>query len=263
MLPTGRRCGALFLTFPMRASFMPILNVVLEDVPIEIASESAQGTCGRCMKRVLIATTPLLGLASISEEERRGAIYISGGGDGMSPFWAQIRPSRDREKKELNDLNKGGAALTMSPFLKFMLGTNRPVTELLRSIMLNKNSLLEKQIQELNAKDAQIRKMRDECQALMVELQMLLDAEIAIYRKMLEGEGDGPGLKQLVAQVVLTTGINEVADTETMRVVKGETSSRQSYPRSAKGNVSILETSPVGKYVVLENTHRCSVRWPV
>ncbi|KAF7632837.1 hypothetical protein Mgra_00007769 [Meloidogyne graminicola] len=140
-----------------------------------------------------------------------------------------------------------------------------------------RNALLEKQIQDLNynleddqrayedalnAKDAQIRKMRDECQALMVELQMLLDtkqtldAEIAIYRKMLEGEGDGPGLKQLVEQVVRTTGINEVADTETMRVVKGETSSRQSYQRSAKGNVSILETSPEGKYIVLENTHR-------
>lgn len=140
-----------------------------------------------------------------------------------------------------------------------------------------RNALLEKQIQELNyqieddqrayedalnAKDAQIRKMRDECQALMVELQMLLDTkqtldnEIAIYRKMLEGEGDGPGLKQLVEQVVRTTGITEVGDTETMRVVKGETSSRQSYSRSAKGNVSIHETSPEGKFIVLENTHR-------
>ncbi|KAK6041413.1 intermediate filament tail domain protein [Cooperia oncophora] len=140
-----------------------------------------------------------------------------------------------------------------------------------------RNALLEKQIQELNYqleddqrsyeaalndRDAQIRKMREECQALMVELQMLLDtkqtldAEIAIYRKMLEGEGDGPGLRQLVEQVVRTTGINEVADTETMRVVKGETSSRTSYTRSAKGNVSIQDPSPDGKYVVLENTHR-------
>lgn len=41
-----------------------------------------------------------------------------------------------------------------------------------------------------------------------------------------------------------------------MRVVKGETSSRQSYQRSAKGNISIAETSPDGKYIVLENTHR-------
>lgn len=54
------------------------------------------------------------------------------------------------------------------------------------------NSLLEKQIQELNFqleddqrsyeaalndRDAQIRKMREECQALMVELQMLLDTK--------------------------------------------------------------------------------------
>lgn len=144
-------------------------------------------------------------------------------------------------------------------------------------ISILQNALLEKQIQELNYqleddqrsyeaalndRDAQIRKMREECQALMVELQMLLDtkqtldAEIAIYRKMLEGEGDGPGLRQLVEQVVRTTGINEVADTETMRVVKGETSSRTSYSRSAKGNVSIQETSPEGKFIVLENTHR-------
>lgn len=41
-----------------------------------------------------------------------------------------------------------------------------------------------------------------------------------------------------------------------MRVVKGETSSRTSYTRSAKGNVSIQETAPDGKYIVLENTHR-------
>ncbi|CAD5221691.1 unnamed protein product [Bursaphelenchus okinawaensis] len=140
-----------------------------------------------------------------------------------------------------------------------------------------RNAFLQKQLEDLNnqieddqrgyedalnAKDNELRKLREECQALMVELQMLLDAkqtldaEIAIYRKMLEGEGDGPGLRQLVEQVVRTTGINEVADTETMRVVKGETSSHQSYSRSAKGNVSIQETSPDGKFVTLENTHR-------
>ncbi|CAJ0938057.1 unnamed protein product, partial [Mesorhabditis belari] len=140
-----------------------------------------------------------------------------------------------------------------------------------------RNSLLEKQIQELNYqleddqrsyeaalndRDAQIRKMREECQSLMVELQMLLDtkqtldAEIAIYRKMLEGEENRAGLKQLVEQVVKTHGIQQEVDTETMRVVKGETASRQSFQRSAKGNVSIHEASPDGKYIVLQNTHR-------
>uniref|UniRef100_A0A1I7XF24 Intermediate filament protein A n=1 Tax=Heterorhabditis bacteriophora TaxID=37862 RepID=A0A1I7XF24_HETBA len=141
----------------------------------------------------------------------------------------------------------------------------------------SRNSLLEKQIQELNYqleddqrsyeaalndRDSQIRKMREECQALMVELQMLLDtkqtldAEIAIYRKMLEGEENRAGLKQLVEQVVKTHAITQETDTETMRVVKGETASRQSFQRSAKGNVSIHDASPDGKFIVLQNTHR-------
>ncbi|CAD5221326.1 unnamed protein product [Bursaphelenchus xylophilus] len=114
----------------------------------------------------------------------------------------------------------------------------------------------------LNMKDDEIRKAKEECQALMVELQMLIDAkqtldsEIMIYRQMLEGEGNEAGLRHLVEQVVKTTGINEVADTETMRVVKGETSIHHGFSRSAKGNVSIQETDPDGKYVLLENTHR-------
>ena len=47
-----------------------------------------------------------------------------------------------------------------------------------------------------------------------------------------------------------------VSPPESTRVLRGEKSSRQSYQRSAKGNVSILEASPDGKYIVLENTHR-------
>jgi intermediate filament protein if len=141
----------------------------------------------------------------------------------------------------------------------------------------SRNSMLEKQIQELNfqleddqrsyesalnERDAQIRKMREECQALMVELQMLLDtkqtldAEIAIYRKMLEGEENRAGLRQLVEQVVKTHGISQQEDTETMRVIKGETASRSSFQRSAKGNVSIQEVNPEGKFIVINNTHR-------
>jgi len=98
------------------------------------------------------------------------------------------------------------------------------------------NSLLEKQAEELNyqleddqrsyesalnERDNQIRKMRDECQTLMVELQMLLDtkqtldAEIAIYRKMLEGEEDRAGLRQLVEQVVRTHHHKQVDESGT------------------------------------------------
>ncbi|VDN56796.1 unnamed protein product [Dracunculus medinensis] len=130
----------------------------------------------------------------------------------------------------------------------------------------SRNSLLEKQIQELNFqleddqrsyeaalndRDAQIRKMREECQALMT-----LDAEIAIYRKMLEGEENRAGLRQLVEQVVRTHELSQQEDTETMRVIKGETASRTSFQRSAKGNVSIQEASADGKYITIQNTHR-------
>ncbi|KAH7732188.1 Muscle cell intermediate filament protein OV71 [Aphelenchoides avenae] len=141
-----------------------------------------------------------------------------------------------------------------------------------------RNSLLEKQVEELNYqleddqrsyesalndRDVQIRKIRDECQTLMVELQMLLDtkqtldAEIAIYRKMLEGEEDRAGLRQLVEQVVRTHHHKHTDQTETTRVLRGETASRQSYQRSAKGNVSISEADPHGKFIIQENTH-CS-----
>jgi intermediate filament protein if len=141
----------------------------------------------------------------------------------------------------------------------------------------SKNSMLEKQVQELtyqleddqrsyeaqlNDRDAQIRKMREECQALMVELQMLLDtkqtldAEIAIYRKMLEGEENRAGLKQLVEQVVKTHSMSQYDDTESTRVLTGETATRSSFQRSAKGNVSISECHPDGRFIVLENTHR-------
>uniref|UniRef100_A0AC34GUQ9 Intermediate filament protein n=1 Tax=Panagrolaimus sp. ES5 TaxID=591445 RepID=A0AC34GUQ9_9BILA len=140
-----------------------------------------------------------------------------------------------------------------------------------------RNSLLEKQIEELhyqieddqrtyesalNDRDSQIRKLRDECHALMVELQMLLDtkqtldAEIAIYRKMLEGEEDRAGLRQLVEQVVRTQQFRETQESESMRVIRGETSSRNSYQRSAQGNVSVQEASVDGKYIVVLNTNR-------
>lgn len=45
-----------------------------------------------------------------------------------------------------------------------------------------------------------------------------------------------------------------------MKVVKGEMATRTSFQRSAKGNVSIAECHPEGRYIVLENTHRAKVQ---
>jgi len=140
-----------------------------------------------------------------------------------------------------------------------------------------KNAILEKQVQELtyqldddqrqyesalNDRDAQLRKMREECQALVAELQALLDtkqmldAEIAIYRKMLEGEENRAGIRQMVEQVVKSHSLQQQEDTESQRQVRGEMTSRTTFQRSAKGNIAIAECEANGKYIVIENTHR-------
>jgi intermediate filament protein if len=140
-----------------------------------------------------------------------------------------------------------------------------------------KNALLEKQVQELtyqleddqrqyesalNDREAQARKMREECQALVAELQALLDTkqmldtEIAIYRKMLEGEESRAGLRQMVEQVVKSHSLQQQEDTESQRQVRGEMSTRTTFQRSAKGNISIQECEPEGKFIIVENTHR-------
>ncbi|CAJ0581350.1 unnamed protein product, partial [Mesorhabditis spiculigera] len=141
----------------------------------------------------------------------------------------------------------------------------------------NKNALLEKEVQNLNYqlgddqrqyelalndRDATLRRMREECQTLVAELQALLDtkqmldAEIAIYRKMLEGEESRVGLRQMVEQVVKTHSLQTQEDTDSTRNVRGEVSTKTTFQRSAKGNVTIAECDPNGKFITLENTHR-------
>ncbi|VDO20128.1 unnamed protein product [Brugia timori] len=104
--------------------------------------------------------------------------------------------------------------------------------------------------------------MREECQTLVAELQALLDtkqmldAEIAIYRKMLEGEESRVGLRQMVEQVVKTHSLQQQEDTDSTRSVRGEVSTKTTFQRSAKGNVTIAECDPNGKFIMLENSHR-------
>jgi len=141
----------------------------------------------------------------------------------------------------------------------------------------NKNAQLEKEVQNLNyqlnddqrqyeqalnERDATLRRMKEECQSLVAELQALLDtkqmldAEIAIYRKMLEGEESRVGLRQMVEQVVKTHSLQQQEDTDSTRNVRGEVQTKTTFQRSAKGNITISECDPNGKFITLENTHR-------
>ncbi|KAI6190746.1 Intermediate filament protein family and Intermediate filament, ifa/ifb family-containing protein [Aphelenchoides bicaudatus] len=138
----------------------------------------------------------------------------------------------------------------------------------------SKNNLLQHKIQQLNIqlgedqhnyegslneRDNQIRKVRDECQSLMVELQMLLDTkqsldnEISLYRKMLDGDKSKSGLKQLIEKAMRNQNLVSSSSQGPSNIESGQ---RVSYQRSAKGNVAIQEVSSDGHFVVLVNTHR-------
>jgi intermediate filament protein if len=106
-------------------------------------------------------------------------------------------------------------------------------------------------------------------EAILRELQNIMDTklglelEIAAYRKLLEGEENRVGLRQVVDSMYNTmtsTRSNpyeeSVGDHRPRDVLKGEMSAKTTYQRSAKGPISIAETSADGKFIVLENTGR-------
>lgn len=121
----------------------------------------------------------------------------------------------------------------------------------------------------------EVAKLRAEMEAILKELQDLMDTklglelEIAAYRKLLEGEENRVGLRQVVDSMMTTMTSSssshmyqQEADYDgdsslkVSQVVKGEMSAKTTYQRSAKGPVSISECAADGRYVALENTGR-------
>jgi intermediate filament protein if len=124
-----------------------------------------------------------------------------------------------------------------------------------------------------------VAKLRAEMEAMLKELEHIIDTklglelEIAAYRKLLEGEENRQGLRQLVDSLIsgqtehsisqdvaytvrqseLTSGDSSMKISQT---VSGEMSAKTTYQKSAKGPVAIAECSSEGKFVVLDNTGR-------
>lgn len=136
----------------------------------------------------------------------------------------------------------------------------------------------------------EIAKLRAEMEAILKELQGIMDSklglelEIAAYRKLLEGEENRQGLRQIVESLAHTQeqrlesqmayssfsghnasthgsagaafGSGSDSTTRVSQVLKGEMSAKTTYQRSAKGPISISECAADGKFVALENTGR-------
>jgi intermediate filament protein if len=110
--------------------------------------------------------------------------------------------------------------------------------------------------------------MRAELEAINRELQELqdtklsLELEIAAYRKLLEGEENRQGLKNVVDSLFgafsAAAGAGGIyGDFASIRsVVKGEVQAKITNQRSAKGATSIGDSSVEGKFVTIENTGR-------
>lgn len=123
-----------------------------------------------------------------------------------------------------------------------------------------------------------VAKLRAEMEAMLKELEHIIDTklglelEIAAYRKLLEGEENRAGLRQLVDSLItgqehsvsqdvsytvrqseLTSGDSSLRVSQT---VTGEMSAKTTYQKSAKGPVAIAECSSEGKFIVLDNTGR-------
>jgi intermediate filament protein if len=104
----------------------------------------------------------------------------------------------------------------------------------------------------LEERVAQIRRTREECEVLVVELQMLIDkketieAEIAHYRQMLEGRVGTVGLTSVVEKITATKQTDDFGELTA--------TTRMQYQRSAKGNIEIQEAKADGHAIVLCNT---------
>lgn len=111
--------------------------------------------------------------------------------------------------------------------------------------------------------------LRSELDAIIKELERIsdtklgLELEIAAYRKLLEGEENRVGLRQIVDMITgdpsysfRQTETTSGDGSKVSQVIKGEMSAKTTYQRSAKGPVAIGDVGTDGKFVQLENTGR-------
>jgi intermediate filament protein if len=110
--------------------------------------------------------------------------------------------------------------------------------------------------------------LRAELEAITIELRDITDTklglelEIAAYRKLLEGEENRDGLKQIVDSMYSTMSSSRGGDMDPSRgmsvsqSVRGNITAKTTFQRSAKGPVSIGECAADGSYISLENTSR-------
>jgi len=120
---------------------------------------------------------------------------------------------------------------------------------------------------ENNQLRAEISDVRASLEAIIRQLQALIDArmglelEISAYRKLLESEETRISSRSAMESLQYGGGSTDYRSStrdESMSggLAKGEMSARTTYQRSAKGPITISDCPPDGKFVRIENTGR-------
>lgn len=146
---------------------------------------------------------------------------------------------------------------------------NAQLARELEALRREKDDIERRLQQQNNDLQEDLIKTRAELEAIYKELAHIsdtklgLELEIAAYRKLLEGEENRVGLRQIVDLITqdqsYTFRQTEATSGDTSKVsqvVKGEMSAKTTYQRSAKGPVAIAEIEVSGKFIQLENTGR-------
>jgi len=122
--------------------------------------------------------------------------------------------------------------------------------------------------EENNDLKQQLAKMQAEQQAITQELaqisdsKLTLELEIAGYRRLLEGEENKEGLKQIVDSMYSTMMSSQGGGREggeglnISQSVRGNITAKTTYQRAAKGPVNVGDCAPDGSFITLENTSR-------
>nr|AKS48133.1 filament-like protein-2 [Mytilus coruscus] len=157
-------------------------------------------------------------------------------------------------------------------------GRNAQLESQYNSLLREYESIQSEHTMETVKLKEEITNLRSEMEAILVELQSLMDAklslelEIAAYRKLLESEESSDlfnrvGMRNVIEQSMNTQSrgaaqLSEmIQEYETkgdshssMKMMRGEVSAKTTYQKTSTGPVSIAEVHPEGKYITLENT---------
>ncbi|XP_014679148.1 PREDICTED: muscle cell intermediate filament protein OV71-like [Priapulus caudatus] len=120
----------------------------------------------------------------------------------------------------------------------------------------------------LAQRDAELEAMQQKMAAQLYELKELmdmklrLDAEIAAYRRLLEGEESrlvqqASSQQEHMQQAQVTPArYPGGAAGGGMKIISSQSSSKSSFQKSSKGPVTFAEVSAEGKFITLENTSK-------